>query len=212
MSLTDLRRNYTLDTLSESQLTVNPLTLFDKWLQQVIDEGIPDPNAMTLATVNGKGRPSQRIVLLKGRPDNNFVFYTNYESNKALDIESNNQVSLHFPWYVMERQVMVLGRAYKLSSQHNDEYFAVRPKPSQIGALVSMQSKPLQSRESLVSDFVSTSKQFQDHEVPRPEHWGGYCVKPQEIEFWQGGEHRLHDRFRYTQTSDGQWQVNRLNP
>jgi len=212
MALTDLRRNYTLATLTEDELTTNPLDLFDDWLQQVIDGDVPDPNAMTLATVDKSGAPSQRIVLLKGRPKNHFVFYTNYKSNKASDIDNNNQVSLHFPWYVMERQVMVLGKAFKLTEQENDDYFSSRPKASQLGAVVSKQSQPLDSKSTLVESLQQLSAKYENEDVPRPKMWGGYYVVPHTIEFWQGGEHRLHDRFRYSLTGNEQWHVERLNP
>ncbi|MFC3094753.1 pyridoxamine 5'-phosphate oxidase [Alteromonas sediminis] len=212
MALTDLRRNYTLDSLTESDLTPNPLDLFDNWLQQVIEGDIPDPNAMTLATVDSSGHPSQRIVLLKGRPENHFVFYTNYESNKASDIAGNNNVSLHFPWYLMERQVMVLGQAFKLSEDENDAYFASRPKASQLGAVVSQQSRPLASKATLVTSLEQLSEQYREADIPRPKLWGGFYVVPHTIEFWQGGEHRLHDRFRYTTEDGNNWQVQRLNP
>lgn len=212
MSLTDLRENYTKGTLTRDDLSEDPLHFFDGWLNQVIESKVPDANAMTLATVDDSGVPSQRIVLLKGRPDDKFVFYTNYDSYKAHDIDSNSNVSLHFPWHFLERQVMVVGVAERLSDKENDEYFAIRPKDSQVGAVASLQSQPLSSRQSLVDKFLKMKQDFADTDVPRP-NWGGYAVSPRIIEFWQGGEHRLHDRFRYTrQSADAEWHVQRLNP
>lgn len=212
MSLSEMRRSFNLGTLSESELTANPLDLFDTWLQQLIDADVPDPTVFTLATVSDTGVPSQRILLLKGRPADHFVFYTNYQSNKGGDISANNQVSLHFPWTIMERQVLVIGKAYKLTDEQNDQYFSERPKGSQVGAVASAQSQPLDSRQPLVDKFLALSQEYQDKPVPRPKHWGGYYVVPSEIEFWQGGEHRLHDRFRYTKEANDNWAVTRLNP
>jgi pyridoxamine 5'-phosphate oxidase len=212
MLLAELRENYTRGSLRKTDLGDCPLALFDKWLEEVIATEMPDANAMTLATVDESGQPSQRIVLLKGRPEDQFVFYTNYGSNKANDIAKNNKVSLHFPWYLMERQVLITGIAEPLSDTENDDYFSQRPKNSQLGAAVSQQSQPIDSRDTLVKNFEQMQQDYTDEAIPRP-HWGGYAVTPMEIEFWQGGQHRLHDRFRFTRDSvTSPWQVVRLQP
>jgi pyridoxamine 5'-phosphate oxidase len=212
MQLAELRENYIRGSLRKSDIGDNPLALFDNWLEEVIATDVPDANAMTLATVDESGQPSQRIVLLKGRPDDKFVFYTNYASNKAKDMAKNQRVSLHFPWYLMERQVMVSGFATQLSDQENDSYFAQRPKNSQLGAYVSAQSQPVDSRDTLVAHFESCLDEFADKTVPRP-NWGGYAVTPLTIEFWQGGQHRLHDRLRFTRNDEqSPWSVVRLQP
>ena len=212
MKLPDLRVNYTQNSLLEADLPSDPLSLFDDWLNQVIEAKMPDPNAMTLATVDSNGNPSQRIVLLKGRPHDKFVFFTNYASNKAKDMQGNQNISLHFPWYLLERQVMVLGVVEKLPDSENDEYFGSRPKDSQLGALVSKQSQVLASREVLASAFQAKKQEYANKPVPRP-NWGGYLVTPLTIEFWQGGSDRLHDRIRYSRKKAGtDWRFVRLNP
>lgn len=212
MNLADLRLNYTRDSLHESDMPSDPLVLFDAWLKEVVESDMPDPNAMTLATVDANYQPSQRIVLLKGRPDDKFVFFTNYGSNKARDIEGNAKVSLHFPWYAFERQVMVLGNITKLSDEENDQYFESRPKQSQVGAYVSKQSQVLISKTKLVENYDVMLAEYVDKPVPRP-YWGGYAVSPHTIEFWQGGSARLHDRIRYTrECANANWQFVRLNP
>jgi pyridoxamine 5'-phosphate oxidase len=212
MNLADLRLNYTRDSLNEDAMPNDPLVLFDAWLKEVIESEMPDPNAMTLATVDANHQPSQRIVLLKGRPNDQFVFFTNYESNKAKDVQSNAKVSLHFPWYALERQVMVLGNISKISDQENDAYFGSRPKQSQVGAYVSKQSQVLSSKEELVDAYQAMLAEYTDKYVPRP-NWGGYVVSPHTIEFWQGGSARLHDRIRYTREhANVSWQFVRLNP
>ena len=212
MDLADFRRSYTQGRLTESDLTPHPFTLFDLWLQQVIDSGIPDPTAMTVATVDAEGQPSQRIVLLKDATEEGFVFFTNLGSNKAKDLEANQKISLHFPWYLMERQVKVNGVAEPLSRARVARYFLSRPKESQVAAWASKQSQPISTRELLMTQFSQLKEKFSKGEVPVPDFWGGFLVKPHKIEFWQGGEHRMHDRFEYLKQADGTWSTQRLMP
>ena len=166
---------------------------------------------MTVATVNNERVPSQRIVLLKGYDHKGFRFYTNKNSQKGQDISTNSQVNLHFAWLPLERQISITGSAIPLDSEDNDRYFHSRPKESQVAALASQQSRPVESRDVLESHYKSLLREYENTEVPRPEHWGGYCIEPQQFEFWQGGQHRLHDRYLYSK--DGaHWRITRLQP
>lgn len=210
--LADLRRSYTKGSLTDGDLTSNPMDLFDRWLKDVIDSGIPDPTAMTVATVDADGQPSQRIVLLKDVNPDGFVFFTNLGSRKASELKQNDKISLHFPWYLLERQVRVCGTAEALSRTAVAKYFLSRPKESQLAAWASKQSKPISTRELLMTQFSQLKDKFAKGEVPVPDFWGGYLVKPHQIEFWQGGEHRMHDRFEYNRGTDGTWQTQRLMP
>jgi pyridoxamine 5'-phosphate oxidase len=211
-SISDIRRDYTQAGLDVDDLTSEPFTLFERWLQNAVDANLADPTAMTIATVDKTGQPSQRIVLLKDFDETGFVFYTNTGSKKAQDLSENNKISLHFPWHMLERQVKVLGVAQRLSSVEVAKYFMSRPKPSQIAAWASAQSRPINSRQLLMEKFSEAEAKFANGDVPLPSFWGGYRVVAHEIEFWQGGEHRLHDRFVYTKTSQGHWQTQRLMP
>lgn len=211
-ALHEFRKEYTLGRLTENELTQHPVTLFQSWLKDAIDANLPDPNAMTVATVDADGRPSQRIVLLKDVSEEGFVFYTNLGSNKAQDLKHNQNVSLHFPWYFLERQVSVQGVAQKLSRSQDASYFFSRPKDSQLGAWASQQSRPISTRELLVTQFHQMKEKFAKGDIPLPDFWGGYLIKPQRIEFWQGGEHRLHDRFEYNKTDKDVWLTQRLMP
>ena len=212
-TLADIRREYSMGELHRDDLDANPIAQFNRWLQDTIDTGLPDPTAMTIATVSPDGQPSQRIVLLKDVSEKGFVFYTNLESRKAKELEHNPKISLHFPWHIMERQVKVCGTAKKLSTTEVAKYFLSRPKESQLAAWASQQSKPVSSRQMLMSKFEEIKQRFANKDVTLPSFWGGYCVEPHEIEFWQGGEHRLHNRFVYTRTSDGSgWDITRLMP
>lgn len=206
------RREYTLATLDESQLKDDPLALFKVWLDDAIKADIPDPNAMTVATVDSHGRPSQRIVLLKDFTDEGFVFYTNLGSRKAQELAENPNIALHFPWHFIERQVRVCGVAEPLSRSAVAKYFFSRPKDSQLAAIASKQSQPLSTKQALLTQFAQLKEKFAQGEVPLPDFWGGYLVRPDQIEFWQGGEHRLHDRFEYAKQANGEWLVSRLNP
>jgi pyridoxamine 5'-phosphate oxidase len=210
--LHQFRKEYTLGRLHEDSLTEHPIDLFQTWLKDAIDANLPDPNAMTVATVNKHQQPSQRIVLLKDVSKDGFVFYTNLGSNKAQDLAVNQNISLHFPWYFLERQVSVSGKAEKLSRAQDAKYFLSRPKDSQLGAWASQQSKPISTRELLLTQFHQMKEKFAKGEIPLPDFWGGYIIKPTRMEFWQGGEHRLHDRFEYTRDSGGDWRTQRLMP
>lgn len=206
------RREYTRGGLSAEQLDASPVRQFEQWLEQAVNAGLSDPTAMSLSTIDAQGRPWQRIVLLKGLSDGGFVFYTNYGSDKAMAIAANPQVSLLFPWNELDRQVIVGGVATKMSLRESASYFLTRPRESQIAAWASRQSRPVAARAVLEDQVRKLREKFADGAVPMPEFWGGYRVAPQRIEFWQGGEHRLHDRFRYERDADGQWQLAQLQP
>ncbi len=212
MALSDLRRQYSKGTLSERDLTPNPITLFNQWLNDTIETQFPDPTAMTLATVSDQGQPSQRIVLLKDVTDAGFVFFTNLGSRKAKELSNNPKVSCHFPWFFMERQIRVCGVVEKLSLKENANYFFSRPKESQLAAFASKQSKPISSRELLMTQFSQLKEKFANKDLPVPDFWGGFRIVPHQIEFWQGGEDRLHDRFEYNKQADGSWAIQRLMP
>ena len=212
MSLADMRRSYTLGSLTENDLTEHPITLFKQWLDDAIKAEIPDPTAMTVATVDEHLRPSQRIVLLKDLSEQGFVFFTNLGSRKAQELAHNQNISLHFPWFFMERQVRVGGHVESLSAAENARYFFSRPKDSQLAAYASKQSKPISNRELLMTQFHQLKEKFANKTLPMPDFWGGYRVIPREIEFWQGGEHRLHDRFEYRLNEHNQWHTQRLMP
>ncbi|WP_039916360.1 pyridoxamine 5'-phosphate oxidase [Cellvibrio mixtus] len=212
LKLEDFRREYTQGGLDFADLAANPFAQFNLWMEQTIKSGIPDPNAMTIATVDATGQPSQRIVLLKHMDEKGFVFYTNLNSRKAQDLKQNPKISLHFPWYFLERQVKVCGVAEQLSTAEVLKYFVTRPRDSQLGAWASQQSKPISSRALLMQQFESMKNKFAKGEVPLPDFWGGFRVKPHQIEFWQGGAARLHDRFEYKLQQDRTWLIQRLEP
>ncbi len=212
MKLESLRREYLKGGLHRKDLTPDPFDQFDLWMQQAIDLDITDANAMTVATVGADNQPSQRIVLLKHVDKAGFVFYTNYGSRKAQDLAANPRISLHFPWHSIERQVKVGGTASKISAAESLKYFLSRPQDSQIAALASRQSSVLTSRTVLLNQFEAMKQKFQAGDMPLPDFWGGFRVVPTEIEFWQGGANRLHDRFRYKRLADNNWQIDRLAP
>ncbi len=207
--LSSFRKEYVRAALHESAVPADPLTLFSLWLDEAIAQQQPEPNAMTLATVNSDGRPAARVVLLKEVSDGGFVFYTNYESAKGRELEVNPYASLVFLWLGLQRQVRVSGRVKKVSPETSDAYFAVRPRSSQIGALVSPQSRIIEGRVELEKQFEKISRQ--QSEIRRPKNWGGYRLIPESIEFWQGRESRLHDRLMYAKQDD-RWQLFRLAP
>lgn len=211
MELDEIRREYTKSGLRRKDLRSNPIDQFDLWLKQAIEAKLTDPTAMTVATVDERGQPFQRIVLLKNVDDQGFVFYTNLGSRKSKQIESNARVSLHFPWHPIERQVHITGVAEKLSAVENMKYFSSRPKSSQIAAIASKQSSRISARGVLEGKFLELKKKFEAGEIPVPSFWGGYRIKPESIEFWQGGEHRLHDRFLFSKDDDI-WTIDRLAP
>lgn len=211
MELEDIRREYTKGGLRRKDLLADPIAQFDFWLKQAIDAGLSDPTAMTVATVDESGQPFQRIVLLKDVDQNGFIFYTNLGSRKAQQIEANSKVSLHFPWHPLERQVHITGVAEKLSAVENMKYFSSRPKASQLAAIASKQSSRISARGVLEGKFLELKKKFEQGEIPVPSFWGGFRIKPQSIEFWQGGEHRLHDRFLFSKDAE-EWHIDRLAP
>lgn len=212
MDLDQIRREYLLGGLNRADLHDNPVQQFETWLEQAVAAQIPDPTAMVLATVDAEGQPDQRIVLLKQLDAQGFVFYTNYNSKKARDINANAQVSLHFPWHMMERQVRVSGRAQKISVAESLKYFNSRPYGSQLAAWASPQSSTISARSVLEQQFASIKAKYSEGQVPRPDFWGGLRVVPERMEFWQGGANRLHDRFEYQLRATGQWQIDRLAP
>ena len=211
MSLQDNRREYDYGKLTRESLADNPFEQFQLWMDQAIEAEIQDPTAMSVATVDGDGKPWQRMVLLKNFDRRGFVFYTNLGSRKAREIEGNPQVSLHFPWLQLDRQVIVGGRAERLSAVDVMKYFLSRPRGSQLAAWASKQSSRINSRQALETQFAQMKEKFSKGDIPLPDFWGGYLVVPEEIEFWQGGEQRLHDRFSY-QLDNGDWEISRLSP
>lgn len=211
MQIADLRREYLQGTLSEEEVQAHPMEQFDVWLEQSIKAELHDPTAMVVATVDENGQPSQRIVLLKGNDVDGFVFFTNLGSRKARELGQNNKVSLHFPWHALERQVIVYGEVEPLTTKENMAYFLSRPKESQLAAWASKQSHRVSSRQMLMQTFEKMKEKFQKGDIPTPDFWGGFRVKPHKVEFWQGGEHRLHDRILYTK-SEHDWNIERLAP
>ena len=212
MDIDHIRREYLAGGLHREQLDKDPITQFQSWLRQAIDADLVDPTAMTVATVDSTGQPSQRIVLVKQCDANGFIFYTNLGSRKAKEIAINAKVRLHFAWLPLERQVKICGVAERLSTAQVLKYFISRPKDSQLGAWVSEQSQPLSSRMLLEQKFAEVKQKFAHGEVPLPSFWGGYCIRPHEIEFWQGGPNRLHDRFQYQLGANQEWSIERLAP
>ena len=211
MSLQDNRREYDYGKLTRESLSDNPFEQFTLWMTQAIEANIQDPTAMSVATVSAAGKPWQRMVLLKDFDERGFVFYTNLGSRKAQEIAGNAQVSLHFPWLQLDRQVIVGGRAERLSTIDVMKYFLSRPKASQLAAWASKQSSRINSRQALETQFEQVKAKFAQGEIPLPDFWGGFRVVPEEIEFWQGGEHRLHDRFKF-KLNEGAWDISRLSP
>lgn len=212
MDIENFRREYLQGGLNREDLQEDPIAQFDIWLSQTIESGIGDPTAMVVSTVSAEGRPSQRIVLLKHVDDDGFIFYTNYGSRKAKEIEGNNKVSLLFPWNKLDRQVKVGGTAEKISVAESAKYFMSRPRDSQLAAWASKQSRKITSREFLLTQLADIKEKFAAGEVPLPDFWGGIRVRPHEVEFWQGGEHRIHDRFEYCLQNDGSWEISQLAP
>ncbi len=212
MDLTSLRGKYTTKGLDIKDLDTNPFKQFELWFNEAIEAKLTEPNAFSLATVGIDMMPSLRTVLLKIFDENGFVFFTNYKSTKAKQIEENPKVSALFPWLDLERQVKIEGNIEKISTASSLKYFLSRPKGSQIGAWVSHQSQVISSRSLLEQKFDEMKKKFVKGEVPFPSFWGGYLIKPLKIEFWQGGQDRLHDRFLYELQEDKSWTISRLAP
>lgn len=212
-SIADLRQNYTLAGLSETDLNSNPIEQFDIWFQQALAADLIEPNAMTLATATPDGKPTARIVLLKGVSERGFVFYTNYESQKGQQLIANPYAALVFLWDKLERQIRIEGKVEKLTAEESAQYFHSRPKASQLGAWTSDQSRVIPNREVLEQKLADLKEQYSgDATVPLPEHWGGFRVVPNRIEFWQGRPSRLHDRLVYDLQADGNWSIDRLSP
>ncbi|ULQ51353.1 pyridoxamine 5'-phosphate oxidase [Flavihumibacter fluvii] len=210
--ISDIRIEYKRHSLSENDVQPNPIRQFDQWWSEAISSQIDEVNAMTLATASSDGLPAARIVLLKGYDDAGFVFFTNYQSFKGQQLDENPRACLVFFWKELERQVRITGLIEKVSTEESDLYFSSRPESSRIGAWASPQSQVIEDRAILEKNEAELTKAFAGKPIPRPLHWGGYRVKPVNIEFWQGRPSRLHDRISYTLQENGQWQIARLAP
>lgn len=209
------RTNYRNEHLLEENAPASPYPLFQTWMDDAFEAKeagtLPEPTAVVLSTVDGSGRPSSRTVLLKAVDERGFVIYTNYRSQKGHDLAANPMAAMLFGWYPLQRQVRVEGRAVQLPAEESDAYFASRPRGSQLGAWASEQSSEVDSLAQLEEDYAAVERRFSGGDVPRPEHWGGYRIDPETVEFWQGQPSRMHDRLRYRQTPDG-WELTRLAP
>ena len=209
--IADLRREYSIKPLHRADLDANPFKQFDTWFEEALQAESMDPNAMSIATTATNGQPSIRTVLLKYFDEDGFVFYTNLGSRKAGEIKGNNHVALLFYWHELHRQVKIIGKAERISAADNIRYFMRRPRDSQIGAWVSQQSSIISSRSILENKFAEMKQKFAHGDIPLPSFWGGYRVVPTSIEFWQGRENRLHDRFMFT-PGESDWDIERLAP
>ena len=212
MRFSDHRRQYTLGGLRRADLAQHPVPQFVAWQDQAIEAGLADPTACVLATMQPDQTMRQRMVLMKGVDARGLLFYTNYQSDKAAALAECDQASMLFPWNELDRQVSVSGAVERASDEESDAYFASRPRDSQLGAWASAQSQEIENREALMQQLADVSARFGEGEIPRPPHWGGYRLIPLSWEFWQGGENRLHDRFRYIRNDDGNWLSMRLQP
>ena len=212
MGLANLRKDYSLSGLLEKDLARDPFRQFEKWFQEAEAAKIAEPNAMVCALADAAGRPSSRIVLLKGFDGRGFVFYTNYDSRKGRELAANPRASLLFPWVAIERQVIIEGTVTRLSREESAAYFHSRPIPSQLAAWASAQSTIIPNRAALEDAYKAVEKKHAGQEVPLPPHWGGYRVSPETVEFWQGRRSRLHDRLRYRREKNGDWIIERLAP
>lgn len=210
-SIADLRKDYTQETLNESEVDPNPFVQFRRWFDQAVNAELPEPNAMTVATASKDGIPAARIVLLKALDDRGFTFFTNYNSAKGKELEANPHAALVFLWTELERQVRIVGTVEKITSEESDGYFFSRPHNSRLGAWASNQSEVIPNRDVLEQNLATLKLEYENQEVPRPSHWGGFRVIPREIEFWQGRSSRLHDRLRY-RLQNGAWIIDRLSP
>jgi pyridoxamine 5'-phosphate oxidase len=212
MNIAEIRREYMSNGVDRDDLTTHPLDQFEIWFQQAVDAEIIDPNAMSLATVDGQGIPSVRTVLLKLFDHKGFVFFTNYGSKKAKQLTVNPHAAALFPWLSLNRQIKIVGRCERVSTAESMTYFSTRPRGSQLGAWCSHQSEAISSRQALEMKLAEMKEKFKNGEVPLPSFWGGYRIIPDIIEFWQGRENRLHDRFQYTRDGESSWNIERLAP
>lgn len=213
LDITRLRKEYTLHGLHRKDLLPDPIQQFNVWFEESVrSAGDREPNAMTLATADREGHPSARVVLLKGFDERGFVFFTNYESRKGQHLAQNPRAALNFHWPWLERQIQIEGNVSRVSHEESQTYFDKRPLKSRLSAIISPQSNPVSSRTELEQRLEEVSRQYPNGNPPVPEFWGGYRVFPERMEFWQGRENRLHDRFLYTLTLDGSWRIERLGP
>ena len=212
MAMHEQRKEHNRSSLLEEQVDPDPIRQFVVWFDEASQSGIPESNAMALATATPDGRPSARMVLLRGVDERGFAFFTNYESRKARELEANPLAALVFFWHDLERQVRAEGRVERVAGEESDQYFQTRPKGARIGAWASPQSEVVASRGVLEARFGELEDQYPEGEIPRPTNWGGYRLVPESIEFWQGRPNRLHDRLRYTKRDQGGWLIERLAP
>jgi pyridoxamine 5'-phosphate oxidase len=211
MSIADLRKDYTLASLTEADVAADPIEQFSRWFDQALQAQVVEPNAMSLATVGVEGKPSSRIVLLKDFDHGGFTWFTGYDSRKGRELALNPHAALLFHWGDLERQVHIEGRVERVPPSESDAYFVIRPLKSRIGVHASDQSKPVENRGVLEARFTEAAAQYGEH-PPRPERWGGFRLIPERLEFWQGRRSRLHDRIAYTLNTEGAWQIGRLQP
>jgi pyridoxamine 5'-phosphate oxidase len=212
VTISERRKDYSLFDLREDEVDPDAIRQFERWFDEATKADIPEPDAMTLATATPNGRPSARIVLLRGLDDRGFAFFTNYDSRKGRELDANPYAALVFFWHALERQVRVEGRVQRLSADESDHYFLSRPASSRIGAWASPQSEVITSRELLENRCQKLEKDFENGTIPRPTNWGGFRLVPETIEFWQGRPSRLHDRLRYTRRAQSEWLIERLAP
>ncbi|MGH7496096.1 MAG: pyridoxamine 5'-phosphate oxidase [bacterium] len=212
IDIAQMRKEYLQRALLENEVDLDPIVQFQKWFADAVAANLPEPEAMTLATCTTAGKPSARIVLLKGCDQQGFIFFTNYNSRKGHELSQNAFAALVFWWVALERQIRIEGRVEEISAEESDRYFRTRPRGSQLGAWVSQQSQVAEGREIIEARLRELEKEFDNREVPRPPHWGGFRLIPEAIEFWQGRPNRLHDRLRYHKGENGEWTIKRLWP